>query len=134
MTSNEAYNIAIKLGDIAMRNIQLFITICVAFGGWVLTSDAISQFELFGWERILIIVVFTLPTAGMVAGFAAISKRVNAAFALSKEIFETEKDQLSDNARPMFALGNMNITIVSMSSAILMIDLLVLLYQKSDFH
>ena len=45
MTSKDTYDIALKTADKAMRQLQFFVAICIAFGGWVFAGETIAGLD-----------------------------------------------------------------------------------------
>ena len=128
MTSKDAYDIALNIADKAMRQLQFFVAICIAFGGWTFVGETIAGLDLWEPKRFLIAAVFTAPTLGLLVGTIDALKRLNAALDVSREIFEKENNGLSEAAKRLHVHGNVWRARIVMSVTILLIDAVILLY------
>lgn len=130
MTGVEAYNIATKIAEIAMRNMQFFVAVCTAFGGWTLAGSTIVQLPPFGLGRILIAGIFTVAALGLVFGTYKMMRRLNGAVEVSKDLFRKENGELSKAAEQMHLLGNIPAVIALMLFTIALIDGIILLHSS----
>lgn len=140
MTSKDAYDNALNIGDKAMRQLQFFVAICIAFGGWIFVGETIVGYDVLGLRRFLIAAVFSVPTLGLLVGTTQALKRLNAALDVSKnlfekenkDLFEKENKRLSEAANRLHAHQNVTIAYMAMGGTILVIDLLILLHVGGD--
>lgn len=128
MTSKDAFDIAVKIGNVALRQLQFFVAICIATGGWTLAGDTIATLESFGTKRILIAVLFTVPTFGLLLGTIDAMTRLNAALDVSRDFFEKENNGLSEAAKRLHAHGNVTRAAFAMGATIFFVDAVILLH------
>ena len=129
MSSKDSYEIGLKLGDAALRNLWFFIFICAAFGGWTLADDVVKNMRQFGAEHLALVSVFTISTIGLTYSEIQILRRVNAAIKLSRELFEKENNDMSEAASSFFRLSNNVVAGIAMIGTVLAIDVLMLFPQ-----
>lgn len=131
MDCKNSYDIALRIGEIAMKSLNFFIIICAAFGGWILAGDTIVRLDLFSPPRFLAAVAFTVSTLGITYGIVMTMKRMNSALELSNHYYREEHGEVPSFALPMFLPGNTKVSFWSMIGVILAIDALILLYDCS---
>lgn len=132
MTSNDAYNIALKLGELASKSVQFFIAICALFGGWALVGGTITCLDKYGFSRIMIAVAFLVPTSGIVYSVVSALRRSNAALILSKELIEKEGREFSDAVNKLHKPADIMVAKTAMILTIAIICFIVLYHTNDD--
>lgn len=130
MSIKESYDIALAIANIAMRNLQFFIMISIAFGGWIFAGDDIRNFGKFAPERFLIAIIFTIPTVGLLVGTVEALVRLNAVFDVSKEFFEKETESLNNAAKKMYAHMDVKRAAFFMGATVVFINSLILFFEN----
>jgi len=112
MTAADAYGFAIELANLMSKNIQFFIAVCTAFGGWIIAGKTIKQMPRFNRDRIILAVCFCFPTLAMAYSQAALGARINGALETSMEMLKAgEKTSQYANSEMFKLLGHWTNTI-----------------------
>jgi len=84
MKISDAYDAALKTSDLAQNHLNFFIVICLAFGGWCLTSDRIVATRRLSGVRCLVAGVFVISAGAVAKSAIATIDRVNTALKIAR--------------------------------------------------
>ena len=127
MTSKDAYDIALNIADKAMGHLKFFVVICTAFGGWMFAGTDINGLDQM-YSRVVLALIFTISTSGLLVGTTDAMGRLNAALDVSRALFEKENNGLSEAAKRLHAHGSINRNRFAMGGTIALVDAIILFH------
>ena len=105
LSEKDAVDTALRLVDLAMKAVQFFVVISVAFGGWVLSTADLSVSAPWSGQRILLAAIYGSSAGGLILGILVLLKKTEIALKLATSFVEDD----SQNAvlrRKMYGFGS----------------------------
>lgn len=126
MTSKDAYDIALSYTRMTMRNVHVFIALCVGFVVWIVVSTELNETEAYADVRKMLALVFSVMSISLMLATLRLMAKANAGADMARTLFHSDpaneavKDiRLFRPVSPMFALFGMLVAIIIVNYIIL---------------
>ena len=100
----EAFNIATETVKLSLESLNYFIAICLAVGGWALTSKTIYTTELFSFQRIALALAFVASAGGIARAIYIFQTKAGTALSLATEQAYGSSHQFKAHLTDLYAV------------------------------
>ena len=88
MPGAEAIGVALKIAGLGLNNLNFFIAICAAFGGWMMTAKRLPP--AMGRWRFVMTVIFVVASGSIALGTVGLVDRASLALQVAEEQIREE--------------------------------------------